>query len=320
MDPTVDLETLIRHLAGREPADAGHLNDSTSPSSQFFDEIRRRTRSLLADHPEDDSQTARPGMDQGRVDPDGKRIPVGNGRQLASWLAFLALVGAGLAIQAAWIDRSARVQSRAQLDQTVAALRPLLADVVLRVATDPADTDRAAAIGLAAPLANLAAKLDALQFAVNARSGPETLDRPPEPHPVPPTPAGPPPNTGNITADLAAIRRELASSEAATTRQIQEMRTVLHELNTVVRRVLSRPQAPTNNGVPPAVLAVAVQALIHNLQHPSAQVRGEAVEQLIRIGAPARSAIPALQQRLGQEPDLNIRAAIETAMTVLSSN
>ena len=127
------------------------------------------------------------------------------------------------------------------------------------------------------------------------------------------------PQVAALAADLATVRRELGLGEAATARQVQEMRTVLQELNTVVRRVLSRPPADNTANITGPLAAVAVQALANNLQHPSAQVRGEAVEQLVRIGAPARGALPALQHRLNLEPDPNVRSAIQTALNVIGS-
>ena len=212
-------------------------------------------------------------------------------------------------------------QTTVQTDRILGEIRRL-ATQLRADRVDPAPPDLVIPVlgRLQASIAALDARMDAFGRAIVGANGRATTAG----GPAPPISGG---GTGGgggdagpaiLSADLAAIRRELVNSEAATTRQIQELRTVLQEVNTVVRRVLSRPQPSEASNSTLPLLAVAIQALIHNLQSPSAQIRGEAVERLIQIGTPARSAIPALQVRLNQEADANVRLAIETAIGVLS--
>lgn len=335
MKPLTDLEVLVRHLAGRErlfsPNNSGQddsldrsFDDPTSDASQFLDEIRRRTRSLLDEPATVDLSMLPTGVD-GLLEPPSNRKPRrSTARQPAfSWITVLLLalltlgVAGGLVRQE--LDRRVDQRLRQRTEQILSKLGIALANEPhpdLVVAPDQ-DEIPLALNRLATSLASLDTKTDALSRSVDLALPIKRVD------PTIPTPlatAAIDPGVAPLAADLAAIRRELVNSESATTRQLQEMRTVLQEVNTVVRRVLSRPQAspPSNASLP--ILIVTVQALTNNLQHPSAQVRGEAVEQLIRIGSPARSAIPALQQRLNLETDSNVRTTIEAAINVLSSN
>ncbi len=345
MKPITDLETLIRRLAGRDdpegvtqatPKEGGewHLDDPSSDASRFLDEIRRKTRSLF-----DESTTPRPnsihpqamGMDLlfGSNSKSPKWQPVRSGWLIIGIGLMTSLMGfAGLAWSFAdgWAARHSTNQTDLILKEIRSRfpgpLGPPLAQAV--DAGHPPAHNSIELRRLEVELASLNAKIDGMSRTINlgvfkptspqldVKDGPANLVRPTVPIVDP--------NSILIGADLAAIRRELVNSEAATTRQIQEMRTVLQEVNAVVRRVLSRPQPSTNPNVALPILAIAVQALTNNLQHPSAQVRGEAIEQLVRLGTAARSAVPALQQMLGRETDPNIRSAIETALTVLSSN
>jgi len=346
MKPTSDLEALIRQLAGRdEPEAAGdsrptdrsenQLNDPSSDPSRFLDEIRRRTRSLF-DEPTGAERDPAFGQRSFGFNPlFAPGIRLTNRLRLRSgWLIIAVSLIAGLAVfgELIWqaADRSMASRSGEQTERIITELQTRFPSRPENKLPTPSVPDPSAANNelamrrLEVELASLNAKLDALGRSITlvaaktVRPRPDSKEGPASP--IAPMVAAPDPNYPVISADLAAIRRELVNSEAATTRQIQEMRTVLQEVNTVVRRVLSRPQPSSGNGVAYSVLAVAVQALINNLQHSSAQVRGEAVEQLARIGAPARSAIPALQQLLGRETDPNIRSAIETALSILSSN
>ena len=346
MKPISDLEALVRQLAGRDDSKAvgdsrladrlgNQLNDSSSDVSRFLDEIRRRTRSLF-DEPT--GTELDPALRYRAFGSDHLIAPGAGPRRgprvRSGWLILAVSLIAGLAVFGGliWraVDRSMASRSREQADRIIEELRTKLAarpetKFPAPSIADPTTANQELALRrLEVELASLNAKLDALGRSialVAAKTGWPQFDMKENPAgPVAAVVAAPDPNYPVISADLAAIRRELINSEAATTRQIQEMRTVLQEVNTVVRRVLSRPQPSTGNGVAYSVLAVAVQALINNLQHPSAQVRGEAVEQLARIGAPARSAIPALQQLLGRETDPNIRSAIETAVSMLATN
>ncbi len=347
MKPITDLEALIRRLAGRDDAggniDAarndrvqGQLDDPLSDASQFFDEIRRKTRSLF-----DEPTTLRPISDHPQA--LGMELLFGSKASSSSFqrramrpgwiiLAFALLAAIAGVGAMAWriADRSSTSRMTEQTERILQELRSqrvAQAEPVMPRPIDPVPNPADNLIALRrleVELTSLNAKLDALSRSTTLRvvkanppgadigEAPAILARPQV--------AIPDPNSIAIGADLAAIRRELVNSEAATTRQIQEMRTVLQEVNTVVRRVLSRPQPSTNTPVALPILAIAVQALTNNLQHPSAQVRGEAIEQLVRLGTAARSAVPALQQLLGRETDPNIRSAIETALSVLSSN
>ncbi len=331
MKSGTDLETLIRHLAGRlSPSSPGRasgadplgrrLADPTSDESQFFDEIRRKTRSLLDDPAEVHPAAVDRGAANGPIPAAQARSA--RRRSVPGWLVLGIIASGGLVALGSMIGASlARTLAARPADQSeriLAELRPLIAGLSQPGPTPAGSGPSRTPSGLDARLAALGAQLVALQHQVEALALPPPVDRAvPKLMPMEPATTA---NPAAIAADLAAIRRELVSSEAATTRQIQEMRTIMHELNSVVRRVLGRPQPAPGGNISSAILAVAVQALIHNLQNPSAQVRGEAVEQLVRIGAPARSALPALQQRLAQESDQNIRTAIETALSVLSSN
>ncbi len=331
MKPLSHLEILIRQIAGRDDASPSELverNDPTSDASRFFEEIRRRTRMLLdvpaAVEPAS-AELARadradpgefPGSERGRYGPLIRKGTV---------LLLLFLLGLGVTGSLVWqqLDRVAAERSRRLLEQSLVKIQTELAGrPPLDAAKIPGSDPLALVLDrLETGLTALATKVDALGRTTAAVDQPGADMRSALTNPVPLPPA---PGTENglaaLSSEFAAIRRELISSEAATTRQLQEMRTVLQEVNTVVRRVLSRPQSAPASNVTLPLLIVTVQALINNLQNPSAQVRGEAVEQLMRIGSPARSAIPALQHRLNSEADANVRTAIEAAINVLSSN
>ena len=338
MKPLTDLEALVQHLAGRAAHPVSHgapsndvllqaLSDSSSDSSQLLDEIRRRTRSLLDDRELLDATSSAHGsdvpLDRSSVPPDRTNR---TGRPLLRWMAYstvalsLLLVGGLLARM---LDRSGARRTQEQTNQILAMIRaenptPRRAD--LSIPAGPTELPHTLS-RLEAYVTALNAKVDALSRSVAAIRPTEASARPGAPTNAPaPSAVNLDSGLATLATDLAAIRRELVNSEAATTRQIQEMRTVLHEVNTVVRRVLSRPQTSPASGPSVPILVVTVQALINNLQSPAAQVRGEAVEQLVRIGSPARPAIPALQNRLNVETDSNVRTAIEAAINVLSSN
>ena len=329
MKPTTDLEELICHLSGR--GDQGI--DLSGDQSQLLDAIRARTRVLFEDRDDSDLPTSGRGPNgwgvAGRGAGGTRRSVVDPLRWALASSLLAAILGSG-AVGFWWLgERSASSRSREQTRILLQGMRSILA------ANPPVDPDEIPAEQAAATahlrqieseLAAIQGKLDALSrlpLLVAAKDPTNLPHSAEEPANTPPAiPGNPPPNPDLVIlkADLAAIRRELASGEAATARQIQEMRTVLHEVNTVIRRVLNRPQPAGNSNVTLPLLAVAVQALINNLQHQTAQVRGEAVEQLIRLGPLARSALPALQQMMTREPDPNVRSAVETAVSVISSN
>ena len=348
MRSSTDLEDLIRRLAGRGvPNDRpgsvdreGRPQPDRAPSADevdFFDEIRRRTRFLFDDPgaaaassdplPADDP--ARPLHSP--AGPSGRRArPTPRGAFLggAALLLFCGLNALGW-----WLaDRSVAAHQRDQTALLIAELRRVNADQARGGVPAPAAGPtldalvEAAERRLKADLAEIDAKLTALAQSGSgppSRGGPADQDsRPSKRAGGAPSASGPDPaaSVPSLGDDLAAIRREVSSSEAATARQLQEMRTVLHELNAVVRRVLSRPATPDSSTVTLPLLAVAVQALINNLQHQTTQVRGEAVEQLIRLGPLARSALPALRQMQSRESDPNVRSAVEAAISVISSN
>ncbi len=241
---------------------------------------------------------------------------------------LLSLFLGGMTALIGWlIDRSVSVRGREQTALVIAELRREDANrarqaIQNRAQGQPLDSQ---VDQLKADLAEINAKLTALALLGSAppRGDPaDASSRPPKrvngalslPG------AGSESSVPLLSADLATIRREISDSEAASMRQLQEMRTVINQLNNVVRQVLSRPTPPDSSSVALPLLAVAVQALINNLQHQTTQVRGEAVEQLIRLGPLARSAVPALRQMVTRESDPNVRSAVETAISVLSSN
>lgn len=327
-----DLEALVQHLAGRasaaarsarDPADslASRLDDPTSDARIFLDEILRKTRALLDDPADADPQPG-PAATTPRAAPTPGRdggATASRGRNPALWAALLlgAILGGGLSgVVARTLDRAGARRAGERDDRMVAAIRREVAALGGGAAPPAGDPGV-----IRAGLDQLADRLDRLDrgFAALARGDEERRPVAGGPAPAPASSPAPDPQIAAVTADLAAIRRELGLSEAATSRQIQEMRTVLQEVNTVVRRVLSRPQVDNIAAITGPLIDVAVQALTNNLQHPSPQVRGEAVEQLMRLGPPARSALPALQQRLNQESDSNVRATIQAALGVLSA-
>ena len=328
MKPTTNLEALVRHLSGR--GDQGI--DLSGDPGQVLEAIRARSRILFADR--DDTESAQPGswLDSQRSfapRTGGKRRSPVNFLRWALILNLLGVVGAG----SWWLgQRSATTRASDEIKAQLAEIRVSVALKPPVVAANPDDLggDRDAIMAnwrqVDAELAAIQGKLDALSrlpllVAANDPTSPHRLaEKAAGSEPANRPASSPNPDFTAVKADLAAIRRELASGEAATTRQIQEMRTVLHEVNTVVRRVLNRPQPTSNTNVALPLLAVAVQALINNLQHQTAQVRGEAVEQLIRLGPLARSALPTLQHMLTREPDPTVRSAVETAVSVISSN
>ena len=331
MKSTTDLEELIRHLSGR--GDQGI--DLSRDQSQLLQAIRARTRILFDEDGDPDSLEFARELDAGRGVGGGVQGPRRSEVAPLRWALALALFGVALGLGSGGIwwsaERSMANRVRAESTILLQEMRSILTakplDAVLEPGDPPRDQSRTAENWreISTELELVQGKLDALsRLPLMVARDPTGLPQFAE------KPAGSPPasRAGVIAnpdllamkADLATIRRELASGEAATTRQIQEMRTVLHEVNTVVRRVLSRPQPASNSNVTLPLLAVAVQALINNLQHQTAQVRGEAVEQLIRLGPLARSALPALQQMVTREPDPNVRSAVETAVNVISSN
>ena len=328
MKPTTDMEELVRHLAGR--GDQGI--DLSSDQTQLLEAIRSRTRVFFEDQDDPDSDRVgwRPhawGSVGSRTDgdPHSKVNPL-------RWALGLGLFAAVLcsSIAGFWRlgERSASIRTREQTRNVIEQMRILLASEPPAGLPGPRETEveRTAAnwSRIESDLKAIQAKLDVLSrlspVVVSNGSNDTPLTRDQSANLPAMSPVNPAPDLVSLKADLAAIRSEVVNGEAATTRQVQEMRTVLHELNTVVRRVLSRPQQTTNNNVTLPLLAVAVQALINNLQHQNAQVRGDAVEQLTRLGPLARSALPALQQMMTREPDANVRLAVETAVNIISSN
>ena len=330
MKPLSHLEILIRQIAGRDEASPSELlerDDPTSDASRFFEEIRRRTRALL-----DDPTAVEPALPELARADQGELLGRERGQarygpliRQGTVLLLLLVLGLGLTGSLVWQhrDRVAADRSRWQLEQSLVKIQTGLAShPPLDAAKVPGADPLALMLGrLETGLTALTTKVDALgrTAALVDQPGPDSRSALTTPISLPPVP-GAESGLAALATEFAAIRRELISSEAATTRQLQEMRTVLQEVNTVVRRVLSRPQSPPASNATLPLLIVTVQALINNLQNPSAQVRGEAVEQLMRIGSPARSAIPALQHRLNSEADSNVRTAIEAAINVLSSN
>ena len=335
MKPISDLEALIRHLAGREDlagsTGASVLGDPTSDASQLLEEIRQRTRRLF-DESDPALDASGPPTDFAPVFSSAAGSRTRSRRSVVTgWLLIALLMTAASTLAGGligqWSSRAVETRSRERTDQILAEIRKQSALKPPTVDPGPVDPALAAAGPVSdVALRRLEVELTQILDRLDAMSRLVTANRPDSPAGAvlagpltPPANPNPDPNFAAITADLATIRRELTSGEAATTRQIQEMRTVLHEVNTVVRRVLSRPQPNANSALAP-LMAVTVQALIHNLQHASAQVRGEAVEQLLRIGPSARTAIPALQAMHTREGDQNIRSAIETALAILSGN
>lgn len=306
MPTTTDLEDLVRHLSGRGAvgrSGASPLAEPDGDAAQVLDEVRRRTRALF-DDPDDENPPSP------RDRPQASPLVSKRGRRGLLTGLLLVVLGSALAfvLSQPWrlnnlppVDRSDR-----EIRLALAAIQARLAAPAPASASDPA-------------IDALGRRLDARLAALEDRLGRSERPAKPEGTDAPRRAAAPDPALAAINDDIAAIRRELRGSEAATNGQIQAMRSLLDQVNTEVRKVLSRPEPSQSANIAP-VLALAVQALVHNLQHPSAQVRGEAVEQLARLAPTSRTAIPALRDRYARESDPNVRTAIETALSILTSN
>lgn len=343
MKATTDLEALIRHLAGRDQANSGRetkqsvennepLIDLSAAGDQFFEEIRTKTRALFGQADDEERASTR---QQAAGWSDQLSSPSPRRQSSVSspgwrWFALLFAINMIVCSLAFWWlinrwDISASAQSERILAELHAILpaQPFEAPPAGKVVDPPAGFDHQSWRQFMADVRSIQTKLDLLARTNASNAAQDQRSSAKLPTGLVAPAANRPGNElsgPTVSQEISAIHRDLQDSEAATSRQIQEMRTILHELNTVVRRVLNRPQPSTGNNVALPLLGVAVQALINNLQHQTTQVRGEAVEQLVRLGPLARSALPALQHMVTREPDPNVRTAVETAINVISSN
>ena len=319
-----DLETMIGYLAGRDgQGDAGlraELDDPSSEASRFLEAARRRTRALIADGPVDEP---RPAPLARR--PRHRRVAMVAGAVALVLISALIPLGFGAIRERRLREALTRAESDAR-EQAV-RLEAALARTTPRPASTPPTKPREEPIALA---------LNRVEAGLGKRE--RRLDDLSRPAPAPPAiesppPLGPDPSLGEIRAEIAAIRRETASSEQANARQLQEMRTVLQELNQIVRRAVSGPRSGL--GVPmPMMMPNAmpnmnfgqdsmgldpaqVQALIHRLSSPHPHVRLEAAENLSQLGPAARTAVPELRQMLPHESDVRVKAAAQSALNHL---
>jgi len=323
-----DLETMIGYLAGRAGGDAARLRaefgDPSSEASRFLEAARRRTRALVDDRPAEEPRPA-PAPRRARA------WRISPAAAAAALVLVSALVPLGVGevrerrLRAA-LDR-AEADSRAQAGRLRAALlaRPTPTRPDPPASSKPRDEPITLALNrVEEGLGKLERRLDG--FSRPAPGPPTAIEVPP--------PIGPDPSLGEIRAEIVAIRRETASSEQATARQLQEMRTVLQELNQIVRRAVSRPQGGPQQVPMPmmmpgnepnlqfgpnqsAIDPVHVQALIQNLSSPHPHVRLEAAERLARFGPAASHAASDLRQMLHHEPDARVRTAAQAALTHL---
>lgn len=228
------LENIAGYLAGRDD-DSGPLRaelaDPSSEASRFLEATRAKSRALLGDPPE-----ASPA--------EGPRTVR---RPYLAALAGLGCLAVAIALPL-WIGevrhrrleatlRSERAESagelgrlEARLAKALDALKPPPSPEV-RPSREPAI--EAGVERIEASLIEHGRRLDDL-----ARS------RPP---PAAGAPIRPDPALAEIRAELVLIRREVAANEQGAGRQFQELRTIVQELNQILRRVLGRPQPGANN-------------------------------------------------------------------------
>ncbi len=236
------LEAIAGYLAGREDGSAplrAELDDPSSEASRFLDSTRARSRALLA------GLTA----PSAGVAPGPTPKSSHKGRAALGVLACLVAVAAPL-----WVGevRARRLEARLERDRAASEadaralearlLKALEALKPPPVPEPPSSREPAieAALGrLESALERYGKRLDGL-----ARSGSA-------PAPASAPTASPRTDTAlaDIRAELVLIRREAAANELAGGRQFQELRTIVQELNEVLRRVIGLPQ-PLRNGIP----------------------------------------------------------------------
>ena len=234
------LEAIAGLLAGRADSPEAllaELADPTSEASLFLEATRTKSRALLA-KPRVADAPAKPG----RL---GSRRLVG--LLIAGGLATLVLaVAVPLrvgAIRQARLEAALADQHRqAEADRTRLEAALARAVEVLRPAESPPSREpaiEASIASLEAMLLEQARRLDDLARAMPPASSPPGMV---------PGPSRPDPALAEIRAELAAIRREAAANELAGGRQFQELRTIVQELNQVLRRLLGRPDGPPGDG------------------------------------------------------------------------
>lgn len=234
------LDAIAGFLAGREDGAAtlrAELADPASEASLFLEATRARSRSLMAE----------PGVAAPAEPARGRRPARRRILPIAAGLFGLALaIGVPLGVGAIRdrrleAARDARdAGTRAELDRLAAALANAPRPPGPPPSRDPAI--EATLARLEAALADQGRLLDALARA--------------EPKAAPAAPTRPDPSLAEIRAEMAAIRRELAADQLASGRQFQDLKTIVQELNEILRRVLGRPDRPPNGGPRPMRLPV----------------------------------------------------------------
>ncbi len=239
------LETIAGFLAGREDGAAplrGELGDPSSEASLFLEATRSRSRALIA---EPAGVPGGPG-----AEPEAARRPP------RSWAMGLFGVMACLLAVAAllWVGevRLHRLESRLERDRLAVeadlrasegrlarALEALKPGPPRELPPSREPAIEAAVNRLQTALDGHGRRLDEL-----ARAGPA---------PAVPFAPRPDPSLAEIRAELVLIRREAAANELASGRQMQELRTIVQELNEVIRRLLNRPPGGPGRG-PPAMI------------------------------------------------------------------
>ena len=320
---STELDTMIGYLAGREGDGSARLRaelgDPASDASRFLESARLKTRALLACPPTDGPPRPLPPPPR----PKARKVPK------AAAVAALLVVAAAIPF---WIGQERERDLRAALDRTLADAKSrdarIEAFLVGRPASAAIPARKAGDEPIMLALNKVEEELGRLDRRLDGISRPAAS---PPPTAEATSPGMPDPSLAEIRSEIAAIRRETASSEQATARQLQEMRTVLHELNQIVRRAVSRPggggqqgpmpmMMPNNEFGPnhPGVDPAHVQALVNNLSSPHPNIRLEAAEQLSRLGPSARPAVQNLRQMLHQESDARVRTAAQAALSRIS--